>query len=296
VVEHVSPRERPAGQPEPDYDWSWAEDDDDGWVPPVLDIARPSAARMYDYYLGGKDNFEVDRRAAERILEVVPGGRELAVANRRFLCSAVSAMAHAGIRQFLDLGTGIPASPNVHEVARRFHPDARVVYLDNDPVVLAHSRALLDGTEGVTAVMRDLREPASVHADTRVRRMISFQEPVGLLLVAVLHFVDNTLGPQVVRHYVDRLAPGSRVAFSTGTVDGVPDTVTRRLEEIYRETASPLTLRTLAQTEELIEGLDLLEPGITDVAQWKAPAAPLLGMRMYAGIGVKPVSPSPQPG
>ncbi|HEY6794688.1 MAG TPA: SAM-dependent methyltransferase [Kineosporiaceae bacterium] len=293
MVEYGSQQEQATDPPEPDYDWSWTEEDDDGWVPPTVDITRPSAARIYDYCLGGKDNFEVDRDAAECALQVLPDGRDLALANRRFLRSAVAAMARSGIRQFLDLGTGIPTSPNVHETARTVHADARVVYVDNDPIVLAHGRAMLDGTDGVTAVMRDLREPAGVLNDPRVRQTISLDEPVGLLLVAVLHFVDVSLGAQVVRHYVDRLVPGSQVAISVGTSDGMPRETIRHLEGIYQATSTPVTFRTFAQTEELVDGLALLEPGIVDVARWFDPHAAPMSMRMYAGIGVKdgPVTP-----
>jgi S-adenosyl methyltransferase len=302
VVEHVSqrkhttvPTEQPKEQPaEPDYDWSWAENDDDGWVPPAVDATRPSPARIYDYCLGGKDNFEVDREAAERCLQVVPDGRAVAQANRRFLRSAVTRMARAGIHQFLDLGTGIPTSPSVHQVARRVVPDARVVYVDHDPIVLAHSRALLDGTDGVTALLLDLREPSSVVGDPRLRATLALDQPVGLLLVGVLHFVETTLAPQVVRGYLERLAPGSQVAVSVASRDGAPSPVTRRLEEVYRQTATPLMFRTRAQTEELIDGLDLLDPGIVDVSQWDAPGAPPLGLRVYAGIAAKPAGPPPR--
>jgi len=274
---------------EPDFDWSWAEGDgDDTWVPPTVDITRPSVARMYDYALGGKDNYAIDREAADRAMQVLPDGPELARVNRVFLVAAVRSMARAGIRQFLDLGTGIPTSPNVHEVARELIPDARIVYVDNDPVVLAHSRAMLDGTPGVAVLTRDLRDPAAVLDDVRLRRVLSLDEPVGLLLVSVLHFVEPTIGAQAMRHYIDRLAPGSRLAFSVGTFDGVPPNVTRHLEEVYRGATAPLHFRTLAQTEEVLDGLEVLPPGIVDIARWTDPEAPMLNMRMHTGIAVKP--------
>jgi hypothetical protein len=270
---------------EPDFDWSWAEDDDADWVPPAIDDSRASVARMYDYSLGGKDNFEVDREAARQAWEVMPDGPQLALANRAFLADAVRRMTRAGIDQFLDLGTGIPTSPSVHEVARAAIPDAHVVYVDNDPVVLTHSRAMLHGIDGVVSIMRDLREPAAVLGDPALRRTLDLSRPVGLLLIAVLHFVDQSIGAQVVRHYLDKLAPGSYVAFSVATVDGVPREVTRRLEEIYQHATAPIIFRTRAQVEELVDGLDLLEPGITDVTRWGDQHRPLT-MRMHAGVGV----------
>jgi hypothetical protein len=286
----TEPQEPAAGppEPEPDYDWSWADEDDD-WVPPTVDTTRPTAARIYDYALGGKDNFEIDRLAAERIMEIAPDAGELARANRAFLHLAVRSMASAGIGQFLDLGTGIPLSPSVHETARAVRPGARVVYVDNDPVVIAHVRAMRDGTEGTTALQRDLRDPAQVLSSHRLRQNISLGEPVGVLLTGVLHFVDSLLGPQVMHHYIDRLAPGSHIAFSVLTPDGVEPTAVRRLEEVYRSTATPLTLRTLAQTEELIDGLTPTGPGVVDVTRWTAPAtqAAPLTLRMYCGIARK---------
>jgi SAM-dependent methyltransferase len=270
---------------EPDFDWGWAEDDS-SWVPPAIDTTRPSVARIYDYALGGKDNFAVDREAAESAFQLIPDAPEMARLNRNFVERVVRMMAQAGIRQFLDLGTGIPTSPAVHEIARELVPGARVVYVDNDPIVLAHSRAMLDGDPLTTSLLRDVREPASVLGDPRLRNVLDLGQPVGLLMVALLHFVDLALAPQVVRHYLDRLATGSYVAVSTLTFDGVPREVSRHMEEIYRETSAPLTFRTLAQVEELFDGLDLLEPGITDVSRWRADDSPRT-LRVHAGVGIK---------
>jgi hypothetical protein len=282
----TTPGGTPSETEEPDFDWSWAEEDDSSWVPPSIDTTRPSVARMYDYSLGGKDNFAVDREAAHRAWEVMPDGPDLARYNRTFLTTAVRLMAQAGVRQFLDLGTGIPTSPSVHEVAREVIPDARVVYVDNDPIVLAHSRALLDGDPHAASLMFDLREPANVLRDRTLRSMIDLEQPVGLLMIAALHFVDLSIGVQVVRHYLERIAGGSYLAFSVATLDGVEPSVTRRLEEIYRNSSAPMTFRTLAQVEELIDGIELLEPGITDVSRWRNDGD-LLTMRMHAGVGLR---------
>jgi hypothetical protein len=282
VTQQVPPRDT-----DPDFDWGWAEDDDGNhWVPPAIDTTRPSAARMYDYALGGKDNFAVDREAAERTYQVMPDGPALARTNRDFLARAVRMMSESGIRQFIDLGTGIPTSPSVHEIAREADPAAHVVYVDNDPIVLAHNRAILDRADGVITILRDLREPARVLADSELTATVNLDEPVGLLMIAVLHFVDLTVAPEVVQHYLSRLAPGSQVAFSVGTREGVPPEVTAHVEKVYTTTQSPIVFRTRAQVEQLFDGLDLVEPGLSEITQWRADGTPLT-MRMLAGLGVK---------
>src|SRR5690242_1194680 len=188
-------RQSPDGEPE--IDWAWTADDSD-WSPPQIDTERPSAARMYDYALGGKDNFDVDRAAVESVGEILPEFRQVALANRGFLVRAVNTLADLGIDQFIDLGTGIPTSPNVHEIAQNVHPHAKVVYVDNDPIVMAHNRALRSRWPGVLTVLRDLREPASVMDSPEVRNHLDFDRPIGLLFVAVLHFVRRDLGVEVV--------------------------------------------------------------------------------------------------
>jgi hypothetical protein len=272
---------------DPDFDWGWAEDDGgNNWVPPAIDTTKASAARMYDYALGGKDNFAVDREAAEKAFQVMPDGPALARANRAFMDRAVRLMSESGIHQFIDLGTGIPTSPSVHEVARQDDPGARVVYVDNDPIVLAHNRAILDRSDGVVTIMRDLREPARVLADETLSTTVDLDQPVGLLMIAVLHFVDLAVAPEVVQHYLSRVAPGSYVAFSVGTREGVPPEVSNRVEKIYTTTQSPIVFRTRAQVEQLVEGLDLVSPGMTEVSRWRASGTPTT-MRMLAGVGVK---------
>jgi hypothetical protein len=189
--------------------------------PADIDLVTPSPARMYDYYLSGKDNFPPDREAAERALEVFPAGRDLAWANRRFMVSAVTFLAGKGIDQFIDIGTGIPASPNVHEVARSVNPAASVAYVDNDPVVLAHDRALLAGAEGIAVVDGDARQAHEFTDDHDLRKVIDFTRPVGVLLVAVLHFVRDQENPwENVAFLRELMAPGSYLALSHGTSDG----------------------------------------------------------------------------
>jgi S-adenosyl methyltransferase len=203
---------------EPEMDWAWT-DEDSTWIPPEIDIEKPSPARMYDYSLGGKDNFEVDRKAVEQVATVLPDFRHLGQMNRRFLVNSVTTMAEAGVRQFIDIGTGIPTSPNVHEIAREVHPDARIVYVDNDPIVMAHNRALRSRRPGVLTLQRDLRQPSSVMDAPEVRTHLDLNRPVGLLLVAVLHFVRRELAIEVVNQFRRALPAGSYLAISTACAE-----------------------------------------------------------------------------
>jgi hypothetical protein len=276
----------PTAQPrdgEPELDWAWT-DEDSTWIPPEIDTEKPSPARMYDYSLGGKDNFEVDRAAVAKVAEIVPEFRQVAVANRGFLVRAVDAMARLGIDQFIDLGTGIPTSPNVHEVAQQVHPDARVVYVDNDPIVMAHNRALRSRRPGVLTLQQDLRQPASIMDAPEVRKHLDLNRPVGLLFVAVLHFVRRELAIEVVNQFRRSLPANSYLAISTACADGMdPDLITR-LEQVYSNSPAPMVLRTTDQVEQLFDGTDLLEPGVTDVTRWRADGNPL-PIRILSGVG-----------
>lgn len=253
---------------DPEFDWSWTDEDVD-WVPPSVDSVKPSVARMYDYYLGGKDNFAVDREAADAVAMAVPIVRLLAMANRQFLVNAVRVMSEAGIKQFLDLGTGIPTSPNVHEVARECHPDARVAYVDNDPVVLVHNRALLARHRGVVTITQDLRQPAAVLADPVVGGLLDFDQPIGLLCVAVLHFVAPDIAPEIMAQYRKVLAPGSYLAISTACCDSISLSTVHDLETIYSKANAPLVFRSRSQVEQLFEGFELIEPGLSLVTRWR---------------------------
>jgi len=265
-----------------DADWAWVDDTaEQGWVPPTVDENVASSARIYDHLLGGKDNFTVDRDAAAEMLTVVPDARDAARANRAFLVQAVDAMARSGVRQFLDLGTGIPTSPNVHELARAVVPDAVVVYLDKDPVVVAHDQALLSREEGVHTVMGDLCDPAAVLAHPVVRGALDLTRPIGLIMVAVLHFVELTQAPVVVRRYVHALAPGSQVAISAGSLDDVDPEAIRVVQEAYARSSIQAVARTRAQVEELFDGLELLGPGVHDCYRSRT-------ARVLCGTGVKP--------
>jgi hypothetical protein len=261
-------------------------------VPEGVDPTLPSVARIYDYLIGGKDNYAADRTAARQFVELVPEVPKIARANRDFLVRCVRFLAQAGVRQFIDLGAGIPTSPNVHEVARQAQPGAHVVYVDHDPVVLAHGRALLATDDGVAVIRADLREPDQVLGDPAVTALIDFSQPVAVLLLSVLHFIGEDEGAgRIVAGYRDRLSPGGYLVISTGSSEGSQDAETdRRLRELYKSAGTPLVGRTSAQVMEFFDGCELEEPGLVQLAQWRpdhwAQARPTQ-IFMLAGVGRK---------
>jgi S-adenosyl methyltransferase len=261
--------------------------------PTDIDFTTPSPARMYDYYLGGKDNFAVDRAAAEKALAVVPDGRQVAWANRRFLVRAVKYLARQGIEQFIDLGTGIPTSPNVHETARSIIPGARVAYVDNDPIVIVHDRALLASVgKRIIAVRGDVRYPLNILANHALGEVIDFRRPVGILFVAVLHFVTDTEDPyRAVTTFRDRVCPGSYVAASHITSDGTDPHVVSTIQDVYRQASAPAVFRSRAGIERLFDGFRLVKPGIVEVSEWRRnkpkPNDPPT-LRFLGGVGRKP--------
>lgn len=240
-------------------------------APEGIDPTVPNVARMYDFYLRGKTNFPADRLAAERLMAAVPGVRETTLANREFLGRAVTVMAEAGVRQFLDIGTGLPTQENVHEVALRAAPDSRVVYVDNDPVVLVHARALLADNPQTIAVRGDLVDPGAIVADPAVRAHLDFSRPVAVLLMAVLHFIpghDQTAA--IVATLRERMAPGSHLALSHFYSPDAGQATVRAGGRIYAASSSgSLTSRTYRQIEGYFTGLDLLDPGLVPVHAWR---------------------------
>ena len=236
------------------------------------DIA--STARMYDYYLGGKDNYPVDREAAKKVIKMMPPGtiRTAAVQNRAFLGRAVRYLAReVKMRQFLDIGTGLPTMNQVHEVAQSVDTACRVVYADHDPVVLAHAREMLDGVENTTIVGHDLREPSDIIGDPEVRALLDFGQPVALLLVAILHFISDDEKPrELIRTLTAPMAPGSHLVISHATADSHAqlDDVT----QVYKNATSQLSNRTHAEVAALFEGFELVEPGIVGLPEWRPDA------------------------
>ncbi|MFI6599933.1 SAM-dependent methyltransferase [Nonomuraea sp. NPDC050536] len=230
-----------------------------------FDPNTPNVARLYDYYLGGKDHFPADREAADRLLRVAPEVRAAARANRAFLGRAIRFLGQAGITQFLDIGTGLPTRQNVHEIAP---PGSRVVYVDRDPVVLVHARALLSGHGHTTIVPGDLRRPHEILHNPDVRQAIDFTRPVGVLLAAIMHFVAETEGPdRILATLRKAMAPGSYLVMSHGTSDARPEVV-RKGVEVYRTATSPLTLRSRRRIAQLFSGFDLVDPGLVWLPQW----------------------------
>lgn len=240
--------------------------------PRRIDTTVPSPARMYDYALGGKDNFAADRKAADKVLAAYPELRRMAWQNRRFLVRAAGFLARSGVRQFLDLGTGIPTSPNVHEVVRAIHPDAPIVYVDNDPIVSAYNRALRARRPGIIAIEADIREPDTILNDPAVRDALDFSRPIAVLALAVLHFVPGAA--PVIATFLDAVPSGSYLAISAATSDGLTEDEMRIGQEIYAAASVTLALRTRERFEALFTGADLLPPGVVPAGRWDADESP----------------------
>ncbi len=262
----------------------------------AIDTTKPHTARMYDYYLGGKDHFAVDRETAEKAMESWRGVRTAVRENRAFLGRAVRYLvADAGVRQFLDIGTGLPSANNVHEVAQSVAPECRVVYVDNDPLVLAHARVLLTGSpQGRTAyVEADLRQPECILASAQVRETLDFSQPIALMLVAILHFLTDEEDPAgIVSTLLDALPPGSYLVASHVTPEFDPEGV-GGLERAYR--AGGLTGRA-RPVDEFIElafgGLSMVDPGVVLVSEWRpegdGPRPLPAEVSWYGGVARKP--------
>ena len=239
------------------------------WVPAEVDLSRPSAARVYDYYLGGSHNLEVDRRMAREAISLWPDLPAIMQANRAFLRRAVRHLAGRGITQFLDIGSGIPTVGNVHEAAQQTHPGARVVYVDSDPVAVAHSRAILAGDEQTAVVHADLREAETILEDPTVRAMLDRDQPIAVLMVAVLHFVSDEDDPfGAVARIRDRLAPGSHLVLSHASDEGRPDAAASH-RELYSRTPTPMTMRSRDEIARFLDGFDLVNPGLVWLPLWR---------------------------
>jgi hypothetical protein len=239
------------------------------WAPDAVDIETPSAARMYDYYLDGSHNFAADRVLAEEYIKVLPEIRNISRANRLYLRRAVRTLADAGIDQFLDLGSGMPTVGNVHEVAGAINPDAKVVYVDADPVTVAHGKAILDTQPNAVYLHADLSNPDQVLASPEVVQHLDLSRPVGVLMVAVLHFVPDADEPaEVVARYRDASAAGSYLVVSHATDDYNPKTM-EQATGVYTRASHSMNFRSHAEVQGLFAGYDLLEPGLVDVIHWR---------------------------
>ncbi|MEU3451013.1 SAM-dependent methyltransferase [Streptomyces thermolilacinus] len=264
------------------------------WAPPGIDLSVPSVSRIYDYYLGGSHNFEVDREAARRAMEFLPGLPKIMQANRAFMRRAVRHAVGEGVTQFLDIGSGIPTFGNVHEVAQQADPEARVVYVDHDPVAVAHSKAVLEGNERADIAAADLRKPHDILNSPEVARLLDLDRPVALLLVAVLHFLEDTDRPyEAVAELRDALAPGSLIIVTHASFDGipVPQEQAGGTVGVYRDIRSPLVMRSREEVARFFDGCEMVEPGLVSMPHWRPDTPPEqedpYAFSGFAGVGRK---------
>ena len=280
-----------------DMDWASSDPDEPGHQPVDLQTDQPHPARVYDYLLGGKDNFAADRAAAEAGLRANPNSRIPPRENRAFLGRAVRYLAgEAGISQFLDIGTGIPTSPNVHEVAQAVEPQARIVYVDNDPIVLTQARALLTtGPQGRTAYIdADLRDIDAILGSPDLQRTLDLSQPVGLLLIAVMHFIPDEDDPwALAARLLAALPSGSYLALSHLTGDFDP-AAWAGVVAVYRRSGVTMQVRPKPDVERFFAGLDLIDPGVVSLPQWRpdpsdvgSPASDA-AVSVYGGVARKP--------
>lgn len=260
-----------------------------------VDVNVPSVARIYDYALGGKDNYAVDRAAYEQLEAIAPSARPLAINNRRFLRRVVRVLAEEyGIRQFLDHGSGLPTQDNVHQVVQRIDPGARVVYIDNDPIVLAHGRALLEENPNTAVIQADFRDTEAVFAHPEVERLIDLSEPVAALFVSVLHCIPDSDDPAgLVRQVADRLPSGSFLVINqlVGDDPEVRERITRLMVESTQGAWG--RMRERSEVRRYFEGLEILDPGLVEISTWRPDSD--LGPRQltdewieFGGVGRKP--------
>jgi hypothetical protein len=240
-----------------------------GEAPAGVETDRPSAARLYDFFLGGHHNYAADRELGRQLLQAEPNARMIVRENRNFLGRAVKYLSDAGIRQFLDLGSGIPTQDNVHEIAQRCDPEARTVYVDNDKGVVAHSKHLLRGNPLASVINADLRNPELVLRHPEVRRLIDFSQPVGLLMVTVLHFVPDADNPaSVVADYAKALPVGSCLVISHATNESAPGAAAK-VEDLYKNATSSAHTRTNAEIMRFFDGFELVPPGLVYLPLWR---------------------------
>jgi hypothetical protein len=254
--------------------WTKAEP---GHVSPEIDTTTANVARMYDYWLGGKDNFEADRVAAEKVLTQMPGQRRSALENRRFLRRAVRFLTtEAGIDQFLDIGVGLPTQGAVHEVAHEINPRSHVAYVDYDPVVVAHGNALLATPDQSVVVQADIRRPDELLANPVIRGHLDFDRPVAVLLLAIMHFVTDEDGPAAVAAALrDALAPGSYLVLTAICQELLPDkAAAERAKDVYQKAGQPIKARSAAEIRGFFGDFELVEPGLVPKHAWRPETGP----------------------
>jgi S-adenosyl methyltransferase len=265
----------------------------DGTVGSAIDTSVPHSARIWNYWLGGKDNYEIDRMAGDEYAKTFPGIVDVARASRHFLTRSITYLAgEAGIRQFLDIGTGLPTADNTHQVAQRVAPEARIVYVDNDPLVLAHARALLTSTpEGATAyVHADLREAGEIMPEAA--KTLDFTKPIALILSGILgHVTDTGEARSIVHRLMDALPSGSYLSLNDGTSVIAPEEFQEAQEDYNQSGALPYALRTPDEIASFFNGLELVEPGVVSCPRWRPEPAqfgPPADVDAFGGVGRKP--------
>ncbi|MDN3262826.1 SAM-dependent methyltransferase [Streptomyces sp. CSDS2] len=261
------------------------------WIPDGMDRGVASAARAYDYLLGGTHHFEADRKLAEQVLSVLPAN-VMARQNRDYLQRVVRFLVDSGIRQFIDLGSGLPVMGNVHEVAQQLDPECRVIYVDNEPASVAHSELILSGAAHTAIVEADVREVTAVLNADATRRLIDFSRPVGLLMLGVTQFLHDEDDPWAITSaYREALPSGSFLALSCFTWDNDPETMRNTIEMFRKSGRSPIVPRTRAEVIRLIGDLELLDPGLVFTPQWRPDAVSGDSeerSNLYAGVARKP--------
>ncbi|WP_326686641.1 MULTISPECIES: SAM-dependent methyltransferase [unclassified Streptomyces] len=263
------------------------------WAPQGIDLNVASVSRMYDYYLGGSHNFEVDRETARRAIQAWPGLPRVMQTNRAFMRRAIRFAVAEGVTQFLDIGSGIPTFGNVHEVAHALDRDARVVYVDNDPVAVAHSRAVVEGDARVGIVSADFRSPQDILESPEVEAILDMDRPVALMLVALLHFVEDRDEPaKTIAELARALAPGSLLMISHGSGDcGPRRDGTSALRKVYESASSPLIPRSKDEIARFFEDFEMIDPGLVPIPRWRpdnpAEQEDATVLAGFAGVGRK---------
>ncbi|MFD4900738.1 SAM-dependent methyltransferase [Streptomyces sp. NPDC057699] len=266
------------------------------WAPQGIDISVPSVSRMYDFYLGGSHNFEVDREAARKAMEFMPGLPKVMQANRAFMRRAVQYATTSGVNQFLDIGSGIPTFGNVHEVAQAADPEARIAYVDHDSVAVAHSQAVLEGNDRAVIAAADLRKPQDILENPQINGLLDLDRPVALLLVAVLHFIEDTDDPYAaVAELRDALAPGSLLILTHASYEGIPlsEEEAGGTVGVYRTIRNPLIMRSRTEIGRFFDGYEMVDPGLVAMPEWRPESPEQLAQEDpfaysgFAGVGRK---------
>ncbi|WP_283137485.1 SAM-dependent methyltransferase [Rhizohabitans arisaemae] len=257
-------------------------------VPEGIDATQMSHARAYNYVLGGDVNYEIDRVGAGQVMALAPDLPVLGKAQRNFLLRVAEMCARQGIKQFLDIGAGIPTSPSVHDTVKAVHPDARVVYSDSDPIVLIHNNALMDA-DGVACIQADVRDPDGFFANPQVRALVNLDEPALVIFAGLFHLITDEEDPAgLVANYRDRLAPGSHLLISQFCTDTSDPGAKAKLEEISKYSAAPMCFRLKSEIERFFDGLEVLPPGVVNVQDWWSDEeTPETMLQVVAGVGRK---------